>query len=199
MKTKHRTKGIMLCILVGMLAIGLPAMAQEEVPAEAGESTGDYQVWAGDLLEVVIWKNADLSGEFRVRPDGKFSMPLIGDVIAEGKTTDAINQQIQSKLEFFIDSPFVSTIVRETASNLVYVLGEVTTPGAYPIQGSLSVLQALALAGGLTEFANRDKMVLVRGSGDKQQNFTLSYRNILADPGGEFNMVLQRGDTLVVP
>jgi len=199
MKTKHRTKGIMLCILVGMLAIGLPAMAQEEVPAEAGESTGDYQVWAGDLLEVVIWKNADLSGEFRVRPDGKFSMPLIGDVIAEGKTTDAINQQIQSKLEFFIDSPFVSTIVRETASNLVYVLGEVTTPGAYPIQGSLSVLQALALAGGLTEFASRDKMVLVRGSGDKQQNFTLSYRNILADPGGEFNMVLQRGDTLVVP
>ena len=199
MKTKHRTKGMMLCILVGMLAIGLPAMAQEEVPAEAGESTGDYQVWAGDLLEVVIWKNADLSGEFRVRPDGKFSMPLIGDVIAEGKTTDAINQQIQSKLEFFIDSPFVSTIVRETASNLVYVLGEVTTPGAYPIQGSLSVLQALALAGGLTEFASRDKMVLVRGSGDKQQNFTLSYRNILADPGGEFNMVLQRGDTLVVP
>ena len=199
MKTKHRTKGIMLCILVGMLAIGLPAMAQEEVPAEAGESTGDYQVWAGDLLEVVIWKNADLSGEFRVRPDGKFSMPLIGDVIAEGKTTDAINQQIQSKLEFFIDSPFVSTIVRETASNLVYVLGEVTTPGAYPIQGSLSVLQALALAGGLTEFASRDKMVLVRGSGDKQQNFSLSYRNILADPAGEFNMVLQRGDTLVVP
>lgn len=199
MKTKHRTKGIILCILVVMLAIGLPAMAQEEVPAEAGESTGDYQVWAGDLLEVVIWKNADLSGEFRVRPDGKFSMPLIGDVIAEGKTTDAINQQIQSKLEFFIDSPFVSTIVRETASNLVYVLGEVTTPGAYPIQGSLSVLQALALAGGLTEFASRDKMVLVRGSGDKQQNFTLSYRNILADPGGEFNMVLQRGDTLVVP
>ena len=126
-------------------------------------------------------------------------MPLIGDVIEEGKTTEAINKQIKSKLEVFIESPFVSTIIRETASNLVYVLGEVATPGAYPIQGSLTVLQALALAGGFTEFAIRDRMVLVRGSGDNQQNFSLSYRKILAEPGGEFNMVLQRGDTLVVP
>jgi polysaccharide export outer membrane protein len=199
MRAKRKIWGMMAGILIGILVIGAPAMAQGETPAETGKSGSDYLIWAGDLLEIVVWKNDDLSGEFRVRPDGKFSMPLIGDVVAQGKTTGEINNQIQTKLELFIESPFVSTIIRETASNLVYVLGEVTTPGAYPIQGSMTVLQALALAGGFTEFAIRDRMVLVRGSGETQQNFALSYRKILAEPGGEFNMVLERGDTLVVP
>jgi len=187
-------------VLVAALAVclvwGGAALGQEE---GAGSASGDYLLGAGDLVEVVVWKNEDLSGEFRVRPDGKFSMPLIGDVIAEGKTTAAVNMQIQSKLSLFVEAPFVSTIVRETASNRVYVLGEVTTPGAYPIEGTLTVLQALALAGGFTEFASRERLTLVRGSGDAQQTFFLSYKKILAEPGGDYNMLLQRGDTLVVP
>lgn len=199
MKTDCRRKLTVLFLMLLFLVPGSSSMAQVEDAPEISRDSGEYLIGAGDLLEVVVWKNADLSGEFRVRPDGKFSMPLIGDVIAAGKTTDAINMQIQTKLQLFIESPYVSTIIRETASNRVYVLGEVNEPGAYPIEGSLTVLQALALAGGFTEFAIRDRMVLVRGTGENQQNFTLSYRKILAEPGGEFNMVLQRGDTLVVP
>jgi len=198
MKTNRFIMKIAVCLIILLVAGPTTAWAQEEVPDSAKDS-GDYIVGPGDLIEVVVWKSEDLSGQFRVRPDGKFSMPLIGDVIAAGKTTEAINMQIQTKLELFVESPFVSTIIRETTSNRVYVLGEVTTPGAYPIEGSLTVLQALALAGGFTEFAIRDRLVLLRGSGEKQQKFTLSYRKMLSEPGGEFNMVLQRGDTLVVP
>ena len=198
-----KSKNVFLATLFLLLAVitvwGTPAVSQEGHPISASEETGDYLIGDGDLLEVVVWKNADLSGEFRVRPDGKFSMPLIGDVIAAGKTTDAINMQIQHKLQLFIESPYVSTIVRETTSNRVYVFGEVASPGAYPIEGSLTVLQVLALSGGFTEFAIRDRMVLVRGSGENQQHFPLSYRKILAEPGSKYNMVLQRGDTLVVP
>lgn len=198
MKTNTRFKRNVL-LMVLLLVWTVSVSAQEMSPSENVKGGDDYLISAGDLLEVVVWKNADLSGEFRVRPDGKFSMPLIGDVIAAGETTNAINMQIRTKLQLFIESPYVSTIIRETTSNRVYVLGEVSAPGAYPIQGSLTVLQALALAGGFTEFAIRDRMVLVRGTGENQENFTLSYRKILAEPGEKYNMVLQRGDTLVVP
>jgi len=192
-------KHLLVLMVTLFLVSAVLAAEQETSPNETVRGSDEYLIGAGDLLEVVIWKNEDLSGEFRVRPDGKFSMPLIGDVIAAGKTTDAINMQIQTKLQLFIEAPFVSTIIREAASNRIFVLGEVNEPGAYQIQGSLTVLQALSLAGGFTEFAAREKMVLVRGSGESQQNFTLSYRKILAEPGEKYNMVLQRGDTLVVP
>jgi polysaccharide export outer membrane protein len=198
MKTRIQLKGFIL-FLVMIFAGSISTAAQEVPTSELTKNSSDYLIGAGDLLEVVTWKNEDLSGVFRVRPDGKFSMPLIGDVIAAGKNTDAINMQIQTKLQLFIESPYVSTIIRETASNRVYVLGEVNAPGAYPLEGSLTVLQALALAGGFTEFAIRDRLVLVRGAGEHQQNFTLSYRKILAESGEKYNMILERGDTLVVP
>ena len=198
MKIDNGTFGI-VTILIGLFLMwGLPVMAQEEVPDEAVERLEEYLIGAGDLIEIVVWKNEDLSGEFLVRPDGKFSMSLIGDVTASGKTTNEISMQVGQQLEQFIDAPFVSTIVKEASSNRVYVLGEVVTPGAYPIGGSLTVLQALALAGGFTEFANRDRIVLVRGSGKDQKNFNLSYSKILTTPGERFNMLMNRGDTLVV-
>ena len=202
MRTNNHAIGGISFMLILLLVWCPLAVGQEEGSGEAQETqqdTGDYLIGPGDLIQVVVWKNVDLSGEFRVRPDGKLSMPLIGDVIVGGKTTEEVNMQIQDRLKLYIESPFVSTIVSETASNRVFVLGEVNAPGTYPIEGSLTILQALALAGGFTEFAIRDRLVLVRGSGEKQEKFTLSYRNILTEPGGESNMVLKRGDTLVVP
>jgi polysaccharide export outer membrane protein len=198
MKTDHRTFGTALILSVFLLMWVLPVKAQEEMPPEPLDEQDQYVVGAGDLIEIVVWKNEDLSGEFRVRPDGKFSMSLIGDVMASGKTTDEINDQIATQLKQFVDSPYVSTIVREATSNRVYILGEVVTPGVYPIEGSLTVLQALALAGGFTEFAKRDSIVLVRGAGENQKNFNLNYRKILTTPGDEYNMQIERGDTLVI-
>jgi polysaccharide export outer membrane protein len=187
--------------LTGVFLVGVPSdtFGQEEVSAVRKKPTSDYHVGAGDLIQVVVWKNEEISGEFRVRPDGKFSMPLIGDILAEGNTTDSASMQIEQKLKLFIDSPYVSIIVVEAASNRIYILGEVANPGTYAIDGPLTVLQALALAGGFTEFAGKDKMVLVRGFGEIQRNIPLSYNKILRTPGEEHNPVLKRGDTLVVP
>ena len=204
MKIKHgktTLAAVFTLLLAGILFVSVPlaAFGQELVPGVHQKPSDDYQLGAGDLVQVVIWKNEDVSGEFRVRPDGKFSMPLIGDILAEGNTADGISMLVQQKLKLFIESPYVSTMVVEAAPNRIYVLGEVANPGAYAVDGSLTVLQALALAGGFTEFASKEKMVLVRGIGEVQRNTKLSYSKILRTPGEESNPIMERGDTLVVP
>ncbi len=188
-----------VCFSVALASVG---WCEEEASVPEITSSGDYLVGAGDLIEIVVWKNPEVSGEFRIRPDGKFSMPLVGDIVAFGMTTDIISMQVEKKLQLFIESPYVSTIVRETTSNRIYILGEVKNPGAYPIISSLTVLQALALAGGFSEFAKQDKLLLVRGSGADQQKVVINYTRILKsteNDSGELNVVLKRGDTLVVP
>ena len=198
---KTTLAAVFTLLLAGILFVSVPltAFGQEGVPVARQKPGEDYNLGAGDLVQVVVWKNEDVSGEFRVRPDGKFSMPLIGDILAEGNTANRISLQIEQKLKLFIESPYVSTIVVEAASNRIYVLGEVVNTGTYAIDGSLTVLQALALAGGFTEFASKEKMVLVRGVGVVQINTKLSYSKILRTPGEESNPIMERGDTLVVP
>ena len=198
---KTTLAAVFTLLLAGILFVSVPlaSFGEEEVPVVRQKPRDDYHLGAGDLVQVIIWKNEDVSGEFRVRPDGKFSMPLIGDILAEGSNADSISVQIEQKLKLFIESPYVSTIVVEAASNRIYVLGEVVNTGTYAIDGSLTVLQALALAGGFTEFASKEKMVLVRGVGVVQINTKLSYSKILRTPGEETNPVMERGDTLVVP
>jgi polysaccharide export outer membrane protein len=185
-----------VCFSVALASVG---WCEEEDPIPENTSSGEYLVGAGDLIEIVVWKNPDVSGEFRIRPDGKFSMPLVGDIVAIGMTTDIISIQVEKKLQIFIESPYVSTIVIETTSNRIYILGEVKKSGAYPIDSSLTVLQALALAGGFTEFADRSELLLVRGSGADQQKFVINYTGIVKSTADEGIMVLKRGDTLVVP
>jgi polysaccharide export outer membrane protein len=185
-----------VCFSVALASVG---WCEEEDPIPENTSSGEYLVGAGDLIEIAVWKNPEVSGEFRIRPDGKFSMPLVGDIVAIGMTTDIISIQVEKKLQIFIESPYVSTIVIETTSNRIYILGEVKKSGAYPIDSSLTVLQALALAGGFTEFADRSELLLVRGSGADQQKFVINYTGIVKSSADEGIMVLKRGDTLVVP
>jgi len=184
---------------VFFLSVPSGVLGREETSPLGKNQLDNYLLGPGDLVQVVVWKNEEVSGNFRIRPDGKFSMPLIGDILAEGSTTDGVSMQVEQKLKLFIESPFVSTIVLETKSNRIYILGEIKNPGTYSIDGSLTVLQALALAGGFTPFANKDKMILVRGIGKGQRNIPISYSRILRTPGEENNPTLERGDTLVVP
>lgn len=204
MRIKYQKKTLMLAVFFfvsGVLLAGSSTVycAEEDFLPTPPSAADNYRLGAGDLIQVTVWKNKEVSGSFRVRPDGKFSMPLIGDIVAGGSTTDSVSMQIEQKLKLFIESPFVSTIVVESTSNRVYIVGEVAKPGTYPITGSLTALQALAVAGGFTAFANKDKMILVRGTGEFQRNIPLSYSKMLRTPGEKNNPVLQRGDTLVIP
>ena len=131
---KAALAALLTLFLSGVFLAGVPyiTFGQGEVSEEHKIPVNDYKLGAGDLIKIVVWKNEEVSGEFRVRPDGKFSMPLVGDILAQGNTTDGTSMQIEQKLKLFIESPYVSTIVVEAASNRIYILGEVSKPGTYP-------------------------------------------------------------------
>lgn len=201
-------KAIINLIIVVFFLFGTPI--QNEVRAESHntsekntsttrKSNESYRVGSGDLLNIVIWKDEELSGEYLVRPDGKITLPLVGDIVAASMTTDSISMQITKKLGLFIEDPFITVIVTNAASNRIYVLGEVANPGVYQLQENLSVLQALALAGGFTEFARKDQMMVIRQFHDIQKSYKINYKDILRAPDKGHNLLLKRGDTLVVP
>ena len=201
---------IVMLFFAGVISLGL-ALPQTGWASDKNAASGKkmttqtdgngrtYLAGAGDLLHIVVWKNEEITGDYIVRPDGKTTLPLVGDVVAAGMSTDAIAMQISKKLKLFIENPYVTVIVTQTSSNRIYVLGEVARPGVYPLQDRLTVLQALALAGGFSQFAKKDRMVVIRYEGKGQIKHEVNYRDILKDPEKGRNLLLRRGDTLVVP
>ena len=165
------------------------------------EEDGPYLVGREDVLDVSVWRNADLSRVVPVRPDGFISLPMVGEVQAEGKSAAALAGEIAVKLAPFVQSPHVSVVLHEVNAARVYVTGEVIHPGAYPLRGRMSVVQALALAGGFTPFAQGDAVVVLRTRGGNAR-YELSYDELVG-PGEEGKPApeawLRPGDTLVVP
>jgi len=151
-----------------------------------------------DVLRISVWENRDLTLDLVVRPDGNISMPLIQDVMAEGRTAVELAEQIQQKLTAFIKEPQVSVIVLQINAPKFYVIGNVVRPGTYPLRGETSVLQALSLAGGFTQFASLKNIKLIRSIAGRQEVRRINY-NKLIDDGGEGNYFLGSGDTIVVP
>jgi polysaccharide biosynthesis/export protein len=159
------------------------------VPAQPVE----YRLGAEDLVEVNVWKEPGLSTTAPVRPDGKISVPVAGELVAEGKTTHQLEKEITVRLKGLVASPIVSVIVKEIHASRIYVVGEVAKPGVYPLRGRLDVLQAIAVAGGLTEFADRDDITVLRRLPDgKEERLGFSYG---ANTG---RLALYPGDTVVV-
>jgi polysaccharide export outer membrane protein len=153
------------------------------------------------VLDVSVWRNADLSRVVPVRPDGFISLPMVGEVKAEGLSAEALAEEISGRLAPFVQAPHVSVILHEVNAARVYVTGEVIHPGAYPLRGRMSVVQALAIAGGLSPFAQGDQVVVLRTRGGSAR-YELSYAELVG-PGEQGHPApeawLQPGDTLVVP
>lgn len=156
-----------------------------------------YRLGPEDQLRISVWDNKDLTVDLVVRPDGKISMPLIQDVVAEGLTAAQLAANIQESLSAFIVNPAVSVIVLQVNAPKYYVIGYVSRPGTYPLRGDTSVLQALALAGGLTQFASPRSIKLIRSLHGKQDVRKINYYNVI--DSGEGNYLLKSGDTIVVP
>lgn len=165
-------------------------------PSKAGK---DYVIGADDVLDVSVWKEQELTRSLQVRPDGKISMPLLGDVQAAGLTPGQLAQNVSDKLKKYLTAPQVTVILTQINSQRVYVMGEVTRPGAYPVLPGMTVLQAISSAGGLTPFANSKKIFLMRDENHIQTKYPFSYKEVLDGRKAEENLPVKAGDTIVVP
>lgn len=163
--------------------------------------TPDYFIGPEDILEITVWKNADLSKTVQVRPDGKISLPLLGDISAVAKTPAQLTEEISAGLKMFMENPTVSIIVKEVNSYQIYVLGEVTKTGKYPLKSKTTLLQGITVAGGFTPMAARNKIVVFRFSKDGEglTKLKASYDDIVVRDGSNQNIELKPGDQIVVP
>jgi len=161
---------------------------------------GSYLIGSGDILEIVTWKEPELSREaVLVRIDGYISFPLINDIQAAGLTPLALKKNIESGLKAFISNPVVTVTVTDPASQRFYILGEVVKTGEYPLRKDLTVLQAFAIAGGFTQWAAKDEIILMRKEGGKDKIYRVDYKDIVRGRSIEQNVALRADDTIVVP
>jgi polysaccharide export outer membrane protein len=150
------------------------------------------------VLEISVWREDTLNKQVLVRPDGGFTFPLIGDVPAGGRSLDEIRSEVAQRLKEFLSAPEVNVAV-VTVNQKIYVLGRVNKPGEFVTPNRIDVLQALALAGGLTPFADDDDIRIIRRDGGGEQTFEFDYSAVSGGDALEQNILLQRGDVIVVP
>ncbi|HZS41116.1 MAG TPA: polysaccharide biosynthesis/export family protein [Polyangia bacterium] len=180
-----------------LLSFGLGAGCAHETTPPPATPRAEYRIGREDVVTVEVWKDPALSAKVPVRPDGKISLPMIGDVAAEGRTAGELKVEIAERLKPFVEQPVVGVMVSEVNAAKFFVLGEVAHPGAFPVRGEVSVIQALALAGGPTEFANQRSVVVIRPSQGKQSRYKVDCREVLA--GNAPAIALMPGDTVFVP
>ncbi len=170
-----------------------PTASSATVPASLAP---DYQLGAGDKIRVEVYKEPQISQSLQVRPDGKITMPLVGDMTAAGLTPLQLRGRIATALKDYINNPVVSVIVVEALAQTVYIMGEVNKPGTIALTGPTSVVQALAMAGGFRDFAKTsDVRILRQGPGGVE---TLHFNYDDAVKGKSTMLFLQRGDTVIV-
>jgi polysaccharide export outer membrane protein len=173
------------------------AVTPTPVPTPIDPATA-YQIGPEDVLEISVWKNPELSRTVPVRPDGKVSLPLVNDIQASGLTPIDLRDQVTAKLSEYIPAPEVSVIVREVHSRKVTVAGAVKLPGRYELKSTMTVLEVIALAQGLTDFASRDRIVILRQNGQKTDRIPFNYRKI-SDAAQQDNFLIRPGDIVFVP
>src|SRR5262245_36239536 len=168
-------------------------------PAQAPAAVNEeYKIGPGDKLRIEVYKDQQLSQSVQVRPDGKITMPLIGDMTATGSTPIELRDTIGKSLKEYVTNPTVTVIVVEAVASQVYVMGEVTHPGSMQLHGPTNIVQAIAMAGGFKEFANtKDVRVLRPGTNGDMQTLRFNYKDMLAGDAKPF--FLKAGDTIVVP
>jgi polysaccharide export outer membrane protein len=166
--------------------------------AGAAEPDG-YRLQPGDVVFVSVWKETDLQSEVLVRPDGGLSFPLAGEQVAAGRTVEELRRSIEDKLRKYIPDPVVTVTMRQIGGNRIYVVGKVNRPGEFPLSRPLDVMQSLALAGGATPYAGLNDIRILRRENGKQTAIPFRYEDVAGGRRLEQNIVLQSGDTVVVP
>ncbi len=195
-------------VIVFALAASMAASASQSNPGPTGPPAGattsvttpaDYVIGPDDVLSVVFWRDKDMSTDVTVRPDGKISLPLLNDVVAAGLTPEQLRVQLTEVAGKFIEEPTVSVVVKAINSRRVFVTGQVNRPGPYPLSAQTTVLQLLATAGGVMEYADAKNIRVMRTEGGKEVSFKFNYKDVMQGKNLKQNIVLKPGDTIVVP
>jgi len=193
-----------LCLApLAALAVGqseqstTPEKAASGMPAAGASSS--YVIQPGDVLDIQVWKEPEVSKAVPVRPDGKISLPLVNDVQASGLTAGVLTADLTQRLKKFISDPQVTVMVTQINSQRFYVMGEVARGGTYPLMPGMTVLQGLSGAGGFTPFANPKKIYILRDEGGKQVKYPFNYKDVVKGKNEDENIALKAGDTIVVP
>lgn len=158
-----------------------------------------YRVNAGDTLEISVWKEEDLQREVLVRPDGAFSFPLAGQIVAKGRTVTEIREELESRLSRYIPELVSTVTVIDVSGNTIYVIGQVNNPGSFVMNPVLDVMQALSMASGTTPFASLKKIRILRREDGVQTALRFDYTDVADGRSLEQNILLRSGDVVVVP
>jgi polysaccharide export outer membrane protein len=178
-----RSSNALSLVAALLFAAALPVAAQDAAPSRSriSDDEGSYVVGPEDLIEVFVWKEPELSTTVTVRPDGMITLPLAGEMHAAGSTPAQLGEEISDRLRQYIDRPLVTVVVKQINSPKISVLGEVRRPGRYLLLQTTSVLDAIAMGGGFTEFASRDYVVVLRKTPSGQQRYRLNVKRMVND------------------
>jgi len=158
-----------------------------------------YVIGPEDQLSVVFWRDKDMTADVVVRPDGKISVPLLNDVQAAGFTPEQLRAQLTQAASKYVEDPNVTVVVREIHSRNVFITGSVAKPGLFALNGDMNVLQLIALAGGLLEYADMEKISVLRNENGRSQSLAFNYKDVVKRKKVEQNIMLRPGDTVIVP
>ena len=192
------TRVLFALLLLSLVGSGLADEPKVGVKAPSA-ALPNYHLQPGDVITVSVWKETDLQADVLLRPDGGFSFPLAGEVEAVGKTVDEIRALLVERLKRYIPNPVVTVAVKLIGGNRVYVVGRVNKAGDFPLSSPLDVMQAIALAGGTTPFAAINDIVILRRQNGEQQALHFHYSDVARGKELAQNVLLQSGDTVVVP
>ena len=191
--------GLLLLIFLATGAFLLMDSVVAAQPQNPEEGSGLYEFGAGDVLDVLVFGEPEISRTVFVRSDGRISLPLAGEFMAAGKTPKALAKKITEKLIKVVESPNVTVILAESSSKIYYVLGQVAEPGQYSLTQSVTVLQAIARAGGFSEWAKKSRIMIIGSPQQSEKIVYFDYDDFLKGDNTEQNIVIKPEDTIVVP
>ena len=210
-RSGFRTVSVLLALLLchacanAERRAALNAAASVGAPWAAGErpdvvsAPADYVIGPEDLLSIVFWRDKDLSGDVVVRPDGRISLPLLNEFEAAGLTTEQLREKLMAAADKYVQDPQVTVIVKQINSRRVFVTGMVNKPGPYSLMSATTVIQLLAMAGGLQDYAAKDKIVVMRNDNGRAVSYRFNYKQVIEGKNLKQNIELKPGDTVIVP
>jgi len=203
---------LMTCRILTMLAVliaagSAAAQSSPSPPVRPDTSTpdvalavpADYVIGPEDVVGILFWRDTDMTADVTVRPDGMITLPLLGDLRAGGLTPDALRDLVKREAAKLMEDPNITVVIRTINSRKVFISGEVTNAGAYPLAGPRTVLQLIALAGGLTEYADSKNIRIVRTEQGRTSSFKFNYKEVSKGLKLDQNIQLKPGDTVIVP